>query len=230
MTLRDFVFTVVGGLIVWVLQQVYLNRREGRRDRSAKLVRPSNLDRILPADIFEHLSPGDSMSLAREMLGNPNRHSRSDFSVFLDDQVETNSYLYVFKNGYVKITSKDNETVDTITVKPTDRTILVPALSPFAGDDEEKPSRIGELKLLGITDDVDRHTFIQSRWDASFALQYYTGAPLYLDHTYFGFSIDKREEYLEKNDPSVFNGEIVDAVCVSRDSDAAFYIYDTEVV
>jgi hypothetical protein len=52
MNLRDFVFTIIGGLIVWVFQQFYLNRPEGKREREAKIVKPPTTEKILPEDIF----------------------------------------------------------------------------------------------------------------------------------------------------------------------------------
>jgi hypothetical protein len=229
MNLRDFVFTIIGGLIVWVFQQFYLNRREGKREREAKIVKPPNTEKVLPQDIFQHLGPGGTVTLMREMLGSPNRYSKKDSAVFLDEEVETNSYLYNFKNGYLKITSKDNETIDSITVKPTDSSIWVPSLSPVGDDDDTELGKIGEATVSKeLIDITQKHRFIQTRVDSTFAIHYYTGYPLYLDHTYFGFGINKREEYLKTGDVSVFKDIVIDSVCVSSSEDAVFYIYDME--
>jgi hypothetical protein len=89
---------------------------ENKRLASEKIIKHQHRDRVITDDIFIDLAPRKSIALMKELLGAPKIYSGVDFPIFSDDERQTHSYLYVFSNGMVKVTSVNNETIDTLTV------------------------------------------------------------------------------------------------------------------
>jgi hypothetical protein len=114
----SLVGAVIGGFVVLAAEQVISSLKERRKTRQGRVVRHPNAEKIISESIYYDLSPGKTVQLMKEMLGVPTKYSRLDFPVFSEDEAETQSYLYMFKNAFVKITSRDNESIDTLTVLP----------------------------------------------------------------------------------------------------------------
>jgi hypothetical protein len=100
--------SVVSGFIVWLIQQTYLNRRERKKETEQLTIRARNPEKVISDDIFNHLGPGNSIDLMKEMLGVPQKYRRVDISVFSENELKTHSYLYSYKNAYIKATSKED--------------------------------------------------------------------------------------------------------------------------
>jgi len=174
-------------------------------------------------DIFHHLGPGNTIDLMKDMFGVANKYRRGDSPVFSEDEVETHTYLYVFKNAYVKVTSKDNENIDSLTVLCTDDSI---SIEPYLAVPEEIAGRLGEIMVSPVLIKSDcKHTFLQTRWDAIFALGIYTGNPLYLHYTFFGPAHEASFEYRKSEDPNLFVGATINGICISESDESAYFIY-----
>ena len=229
MTNRDIVIalisSVVSGVAVWLISQAYNDWRERRREKASKTIKSLNDDKTVSDDIFWTLGPGRSVALMKQMLGVQDIFRRADNPIFSDQQVTTHSYFYMFKNAHVKITSRDNESIDSITVIPMDEslsadTLLIP--------EEVRPTKFGQLKVWPeLAASPYHHMYISTIKDSSFALEETIGPPTNLHYTFFGYS-DRSNEYEESGDPKVFVGSVINGVCVSASSEDIYYIYDYE--
>lgn len=56
MTAREIIIaivsTVVGGILVWIVQQYYLNKRESRKELDQRFVKAGNSEKVITNDIF----------------------------------------------------------------------------------------------------------------------------------------------------------------------------------
>lgn len=217
--------SIVGGVVVWIIQQIYLNRRENRRIASEKVIKHQHSDKIMTDDIFIDLAPRKSIALMRDLLGAPKKYSRVDFPVFSEDERQTHSYLFSFSNGMVKVTSVDNETIDTLTVFA-DNTLSVDSLFFPC---EAASYKFDEVKICAeLIEESEVTTFLQTIRDSSFAVRYTVGPPITLSITCFGHS-SKGWDYRESQNAKVFIGETIEGVCVSQQGEDAFFIYDSEL-
>ena len=221
------VSSILSGLAVWIVQQVYLNRREKRKEVALTVVKSPNESKSVPGKILYTLGPGRSVALMRDMLGVPDIMRRLDFPIFSEDEVNTHSYLYHFKNARLKITSKDNESIDSITIAEADNSVDVDVLllSDCGGS-----TKFGEFKVWPeLVEGVMNHRHVTTIKDSFFALEELTGPPLHHHYTFFGYS-DKSLEYDKTQDPKVFLGEKIRGVCVSASSEDVYFVYFSELL
>lgn len=222
---------IVGGLIVWVIQQWYSNKREKGKQELDLIASPSHSKKVINASILDMLKPGRDINLMFETLGQPAIKANSDSGVFADDSIETNSYLYFLKNAYLKITSKNNETIDSLTVFPYDTFFRLGGLpNPM----ELETIVLNETKINTINEEGFDHTVIVARHDETFAIKQTVVNPLNLVYTYFGvFGGDNFmgnwRSYKLNNDPRAFIGGMLTGICISSLDEDAFYIYAYEV-
>src|SRR5215204_3793407 len=106
----SLVGAVIGGFVVLATEQIVSILKERRKTRQGRVVRDPNAEKLVSENLYYDLSPGKTIELMKQVLGVPNNYARLDFPVFSEDEAETHSYLYLFKNAFVKITSGDNET------------------------------------------------------------------------------------------------------------------------
>jgi len=230
MKLDDIITGVIsgtfGGLIVWALQQWYLNRKENKKSNEDKIVKPKNLERVITNSIISDLRPGTNIELMRELLGVPTKQSNSDWPIFKEEEKATNSYLYILKNAYIKITSEDNKTIDSFTLFPHDNSFK---MDEFVFPCNTNGNGLNEMKVCKkLIESSTNHTFIHTRIDASFAIELYIPNPLYQNYTYFGFGPENAFEYLKSKDPNLFIGGTVNGVCISNSEGNAYFIYCME--
>lgn len=230
MKLDDIITGVIsgtfGGLIVWGLQQWYLNRQENKKSDAEKIIRPKHLERIITESIISVLRPGSNIELMRELLGVPTAQSNSDWLIFKEEEKNTNSYLYIFKNAYVKITSEDNKTIDSFTIFPHDNSFKI---DEFVFPCNTKSNALNEMKVCkDLIKSATNHTFIHTTIDASFAIEIYIPNPLYQYYTYFGYGPDNSFKYHESKDPNLFIGGTVNGLCISNSEGDAHFIYCME--
>ena len=72
--------TIVGGVLVWIIQQFYLNRRESDRLKAEKVIRSGRTDKIITSDIFFDLAAKPRMRIvasSRKALPHGGRRSRN---------------------------------------------------------------------------------------------------------------------------------------------------------
>src|ERR1044072_7181738 len=242
MTNRDIVIalvsSVIAGLAVWIIQQAYTNRREKKREAASKTVKSLNDDKMVSDDIFGKLAPGRSIELMKHMLGVPDIFRRSDTPIFKDraefgtdsddepdpDTIDTHSYIYMFKNAHVKITSRDNESIDSLTVIGEDKSLSADSLLIPDGIES---ANFANLKVWSeLVDSVSYHKYVRTMKESFFALDAPTGPPMHQHVTFFGFPRD--EYYEESNDLKRLLGAQIEGVCISANLADVYYIYEYE--
>ena len=224
--LREAIAGAVGGLAVFVVERVWSYWSERRKARKPIIVKSTNINRRVTGDIFLELAPGRTVESVKELLGVPTKYAKRDHDVFSESEVTTHSYLYLLKNAFIKITSKDNETIDTITVISGDGSITTQHLL-MAEDSNHKA--LGKLKVWpSLVDGPRQHTYFKGRLDSSFAVQTSSGPPQHLVYTFFGYS-EKADQYLKSKEPELFLDSEITGVCISSDSKESYYIWDYEL-
>src|SRR5687767_3572092 len=116
--MESLIIGVAAGVIasgIILLVELLIRRRERKREiADQRLVKFTNEERRITSSIFSFLGPRSSVELMKAELGPPNKKLTDSGGLFLKTSQfsQTNSYMYFFKNCEVKITSKDNETID----------------------------------------------------------------------------------------------------------------------
>jgi hypothetical protein len=124
----------------------------------------------------------------------------------------TYAYFYEFKNAYLKVTSKDRETIDSLAVEVKEGKLTTGDLPLGWGENEDDPVCIlGSSKVSQDLIDVCRPETIQSRFDYIFVLSLYTGAPLYTYYTYFGIP---EGASADKKHPERFIDSTITGICL----------------
>jgi hypothetical protein len=220
---------ILGGLVVLGVQHFLTSRKESRKELDSKIIKAKQSDKIINNDVVYSLAPGNSIDLMREMLGSQTKYSKEDSPVFSDEIVKTNSYLYLFKNAHVKITSKDNKTIDSLTVFAYDNHITIPEISYFCED--AKTEELGKATVCSeLVKASINHTLIQNIRERSFAINVGIGAPIYRGYTFFGFADKDGYKYRDNPNPKLFIGCTIEGFCITDSYDAdVYYIYEYEL-
>jgi hypothetical protein len=227
--LIGFVSTVFGGVVVWIIQQIYLNRKEKRKELESSIIKPKQISRSIDRHAIESLTPGSTIELMRELLGAPQRQARSDYPVFKGKEVKTHSYIYNFKNALLKITSKDNKIIDSLTVFGEDDKIYHEMLEFFSDEQKEIP-KLGKAKInKELIKNCTKHDIIRGCRNYSFAVSVDIPNPYYMTFTYFGYPDSGDSDYEETQNPESFIGSTIDGFCISDNSDNVYFIYDEEL-
>jgi hypothetical protein len=222
-TLVNFISAIIGGLIVWVVQQYYQNKRENKKSNFIKL---NQAKKIIDPEIVYSLKPGMHIDLMREHLGNPMKIFKEDNTVFNEKIVETNSFLYSFKNANIKVTSKNNQSIDTLTVFPKDSTFEI---GNYTEDLNFNSNKLNKARVNSKLISNSEHTFLAARHDSTFAFNYSIPNPFYLKITLFGTSINDFHEYFDKQNPELFLNGLITGICISDYNEEAYYIYQYEL-
>ncbi len=242
---------VIGGAVVLLFEQVYLHVREKRKENRNLLVSFPNTQRIIDKTIFSNLSPGHTIELMRASLGTPDKTfidtdpvftqyreeeeglTRYEFPTEEDEAKyeehlhQTTAYFYDFKNAQVKITSKNKETIDSLSVVVKEGVLDVSELplSWIGGDSENiEPFLLGEKKVDKDLIEFSRLEYEFSRYDNIIVLSVYTAAPLYTHYTYFGYPDFRDDVEIDKNNPESFVGGTITGVCLHDDEYNAYII------
>lgn len=213
----------LGGLVVWLFQQSYINKRENHKKNFIKL---SQSQKIIDKDIIFLLRPGDNLDIIKETLGNPMKVFNQDSPVFSDSSFKTKSFLYSFKNANVKITSEDNQSIDSITIFPNDETFDI---SGYTNHLNLNSNKLNKAKVNTQLISSSLHTFLAARHDYAFALNYNIANPLYLSMTLFGYSTSNFHEYFETKNPNLFLNGVITGICISNYTKDSYYIYQYEL-
>jgi hypothetical protein len=132
----------------------------------------------------------------------------------------------MFKNAFVKITSRDNESIDTLTVLPLEESF---PMSSLLLPDDVTAEEFQDFKLTPQLVEWEwNHTYISTLRDSAFAIEFRTGPPTRLHYVFFGYG-GSREEYETAGSPTVFIGQKINGLCISS-SEEAYYIYDGELL
>ena len=225
---ENIISGLIGGIIVLILERI-MNKIEKSNDlKKGKIPTNANTNIILTNDIIDSISPGRNYLKGKELLGIPDK-SYDDFSIFEEDinnenNVVFKSDLYFLKNAHLKITTKDEKTIDSVTVFAYEKSIEIPEILFLC---DNRSPKIGEAKICeNITEYAINQIPVHAIRDLAYAIQNYSGAPFYTYITYFCF--DDVTTNFSTNNEKDFIGKLIEGFCLSRSSDA-FYIYDYEL-
>lgn len=238
---------IIGGVIVLAAEQVYLHFRERSKENRQKLIVFPNDERILPESVFHQLSPGSSVELMKTVLGTPNKTYKDYEPVFRDVEYDetgepiepeydeskfTHAYFYNFKNAYLKVTSKDKETIDSLAVEVKEGVLATGDL-PLGWGDGENDSPVcvlGESKVNQDLVEFCRAEYSQSRYESIFVLSLYTGASLYTHYTYFGTPDFQKDVEVSKDNPNSFIGSTISGICLHSMENECYIIGYADLV
>jgi hypothetical protein len=220
----------VAGGIVYLVQYV-VHRREKKRDKEeGSVVRFTNEERRITRSIFNYLGPRSSIELMKTQLGPPNKKVKEKIGLFsedpsFDDLEDTNSYIYFFKNAQVKITSKDNETIDSLSVVASDTDIAFNNLFYFNPDEKDEFLNVANL-TPEMLEGCRAEQFLGCR-DSFTVAQKVVGNPFFVYLTYFcDYSAD---EDVSKN-PGLLVGSVINGICLSSDPNTVGYVFIEQAV
>ena len=205
------------GFTVLVLEQIYIWYKEKRLAAERLIVKATPLNKRISQQALNRLRPGTSIDNMRSMLGAPVVSQREVFPIFTEHTLKKYSYLYFFSNADIKITTFDNETIDSLTIIFKDEIDggIGFTLFPFQ---EKESSNVDQLKL-DEDFNLDRYEHIKTRVDNATALQTYVPNPLHSYYTVFVHNTDN---------PLNFSDHVIEGICISSKKDDVYYIYDME--
>ena len=242
---NSLVTAAVGGLIVGIvvlIVEYIVRRREKKGARvEQQIVRFSNEERKITGSIFNFLGPGSSIDLMKSELGPANKKGKEIGGLFSKEtdsfqltpeeiepegvkknETARDSYLYFFKNASVKITSKDGQTIDSLTVIATDTDI---AFSDTTFLDSEEERFLGVATITtDIIEGCNAEEFTGCR-DCFTGVHKIIGNPFWIHVTYF---CDFAEYDVEKNvtqNPEHLIGSVINGICLSSELDTVTYIF-----
>lgn len=219
----------LGLVIVGILiERYYISKKE--LIQKSTIIHEST-DKILEGKNLEKLSPGTTIGNMKSMLGEPFKYKDEDWSLLKDmnnDRISTHVYLYNLKNCQLKVTSKNNISIDTVTV-----------LAKYPNEIDLSDVFLGNELILGkstINDEIiknaSKHRERRTMKDVVGIVETFIASPLYKTVTYFTDDVEKVFRYIEGNDVENLRKAIISGVCISKymDDSDSFYIFMYELI
>lgn len=219
--LISIISTIVGGLLVYFVQK-YLEHRKKIN------IRPSKAEKIINSDIFDYIQPDTSLKKVEQILGPPQK--QFDCLNILDDNDETDrkGFIYNFENCFIKITTSNYETVETITVST--KALSKNKLRFNYYELLEKDITLGKSKIdQSLINDGSGYCEVRTTKDISFGLVNSYGNPLYITVIYFGLP-EGNKDFIIPERPDQLEGVVINTVCISSSHTVGFYIYTYEMM
>jgi len=222
MDLEKLYYVIFGGIITiggrWLIELI-------RDKRKGRTIEDNIGGKVVESKILKKLLPGTTISNMKELLGEPLKHHLEDWSILkkgANEDVKTNSYIYVLKNAALKITTKDNLKIDTLTIIPAfKKKINISDITLFK-------IKLGKTKFTKeITDLANKYGGYQSVRQFVKCLRISIPNPIYKNFTFFFYD---GETHI-KGDYSKLIGATIDGVCITNmgDDEDSFYIFDYEL-
>ena len=237
--MNDFILSltsgIVGGLIVLLCQRYWDFNDKKKQEAKESLKRQEELKKnkiINPADnikyvninIVNSLLPGTSISRMKDILGTPDSLSNELFTPNSEELIYTNVYYYEFLNGKIVITSKNDISIDSITIK-SDLLTEYPIKIVYPLN-EHPTGYLGEVQITSdiIRSSVSCFTMTTAR-DAYFGIEAYFGnIGKYYNYTFFGHDFEKIISYDKDKDINIFIDSIIYSFCISSIENFSPYI------
>jgi hypothetical protein len=231
--MESLLIGAAGGLIagaILLLVEYFVRRAEKKRELAdQRLVRFANEKRLITGSIFNYLGPRSSIELMRGELGPPNKKLKEPVSLFRDynstGDEQTNSYVYLFKNAAVKITSKDDVMIDSLAVVGNDTDIQCNNL--FYVNTDTEPEFLNKAILTNEMLEGCRVEEFPGCNDCFAAAQKGNDNPFYVYITYFcDYSTD---DDISAN-PQLLAGTVINGICLSSSAETASYVFANDVL
>jgi hypothetical protein len=175
----DLFSGIVGGIIagsILLFVEYIIRRREKRYEETEQhKVKFTNDERRITDSIFRYLGPHSSVELMKSEFGPPNKKLKETGGVFLQNKEsnkETYAYVYYFKNAQIKITSKNGDIIDSLTVEALDKDINFgnlffndPSKEQFLNVQTLTPEMLEEAKVEEFLGCLDGYSAVQKSLD-----------------------------------------------------------------
>ena len=232
-----------GGVLALVFEHVYLHFKEKHADAEKKVIKFSNEERRITGSVFTYLGPDAAVEMMKADLGPPNKQYGSDAGLFeiemyeddnpaLDEQTEYvpefTAYLYFFKNAHVKIISKDQVSIDAITVlaHDGDSSISIPNSETEFLNEYKIGQNFFEENSLVL---ADHFPGCRDVFTAICSQSIYPG--ISIATTYFCDDSSMNYDSVDlRNNPKTLIGATVYGVCISKGVENVSCIYSSECV
>lgn len=213
--------SVLGGIVVYLIQ-------EYRYKKQKSTIEDDYSKKLLTSDIVNKLMPGYSISKMKEMLGSPTIFNcELDWKIFDEEnEIKTNSYLYLLKNAIVKINSVDNTKIDSITIKC--KTNKYVDISPVLLNSFEM--KIGKTKVTNeIIKLAQNIKALRSMKESCGVIQFTLPNPIYKTFTLFIYS-NTINEFISSNKTDNLLDGIIIAICISNNTSNSYFLFDYELI
>jgi len=222
---------VAGGLIVLLVQKGIELYEKYKRDKEGRVIKLTRYLKTIPNDILDSLEVGISLEKMKEILGIADIVYESKESELFENGRDAFIYLYHFSNGAIKVASKENNSIDTITIFSIfdKKTSIRFYPNPF---EEEGSGVLGKTKLSEsiFENNVVHHFSERTARETYFGVEVYYGRMGgYLNYTYFGRYSENFDKYEETKDPKHLVGALIEGFCISNDEGYAPYISEYEM-
>lgn len=237
--MNDFVLSVlsgiIGGLTVLLFQRYWdFNDRKKQDAKNFlekqleqernKIIDPTRNIKFVDTNIVNSLLPGTSIVKMKDILGTPEYYRKEIMDRDTENFIQTNVYNYNFLNGEILITSKNDTSIDSITIQSSlDDNHPIKLIYPF---NEHATGFLGEVYITeGILSSyVSSFSQITAR-DAYFGIESYFGnIGKYYNYTFFASDIEKIREYEKNKDFKIFLNSVIYSFCISSIQNFSPYI------
>lgn len=228
--MSDFILSVssgiIGGLVVLLFQrywdfkdkkkrEVKENSERQREQEQSMIIDPTRNVKYVDTNIVNSLLPGTSIIRMKDILGTPESYYREIMNPNTEDFVNTNAYYYNFLNGKILITSKEDTSIDSITIQSSlDINYPIKLIYPF---NEHITGYLGEVRVTEaiIRSCVSSFSHRTAR-DAYFGIETYFGnIGQYYNYTFFGNDVEKIYNYTNNKDIKIFLNCVIYSFCIS---------------
>lgn len=235
--LEKFLYVVAGGIVSQLIRWI----AEHFRDKYKEIKIDTKMSKkVISSSILVKVMPGRSISIMKELIGEPLEYRNEDFDLFSykkesENEVFTpnidhsgkqqtfSSYLYKFKNSRIKITSLDDKSINSLTIIPNHDEKLDISDLIWHKVILNKTVFSNELAVWHVFDFM----FMTAR-DFLAMVKISLGNPLYKHFTFFFYG-EEVATYRKSKDYKDLIGSKINGICITDfATDDVFHIFDLE--
>lgn len=235
--LEKLLYAVAGGIVSQIIRWVIEHFRDKNKE---KKIDDKMSKKVITSAILIKVMPGKSISMMKELLGEPLVYREEDFELYsyskemtdkdntgsIDDFGKppvTYSYLYKFKNSRIKVTSTDDKIINSLTIIPNHNEKI--DISDLVWDKMTLNKTVFS-KELAEWYNFD-FMFTTAR-DFLAMVKISLGNPLYKHYTFFFYG-DEVSKYQKSKDYKDLIGSKINGVCITGfGTDDIYHIFDLE--
>jgi hypothetical protein len=182
---------------------------------------------MIDVKVLSRILPGTSIGNIKMLLGEPTIVLKQDWELTKDNQENTHSIIFTLDNSKIKITSKDNESIDTTTILITKKNKV-----------DISELLLGYKMVLGETTftkeliSVVRNQFIVRTMKENIGcVQIYLPNPIYKAFSFFIKDNERIQRFAESMNVFDLIGSTFIGVCISEtvESQRVYFIFDYEI-
>lgn len=174
---------------------------------------------------LKQLLPTCSIENMRNILGSPIKIKKTDSPIFKEEEINVYCYLYELEKCFIKITSKDNISIHSLTLLNRDFSNKIDLTDLI--QDTFKLNLNESTVNRYILDLAENHIEINTIKDNSACIQFNLTNPFFLSFGLFVYG--NLLPYYGSNDLNDLIDSTIMGVCISELNGNIFYIFDYEI-